>query len=221
MSEDGPHSTTRSVLNGHKQFMKRDGSGCWAGVRRLAIVTGLNKTTVARHRALAIRAGWLIVSARSPRSRFRVYLAAIPDGLTARNSGKARRSANIAALSELTGRLARRRLSASSRSSVQLGRTHCPLPPDKTLPLTKNRTLAPADLRQATADAQPFSSGVRDERTENASNRLRLLHWLRTDGMAERYCGCHDFLIKMTPRELQFPGYEAVIRGSDTRGRDG
>ena len=62
MSAAGPHPTTRLVLAGHRQFMKRDGSGCWAGVRRLAIVTGLDKSTVAKHRALAIGAGWLIVS---------------------------------------------------------------------------------------------------------------------------------------------------------------
>jgi hypothetical protein len=40
MSAAGPHPTTRLVLAGDRQFMKRDGSGCWAGVRRLAIVTG-------------------------------------------------------------------------------------------------------------------------------------------------------------------------------------
>jgi hypothetical protein len=79
MSEVGPDAITRLVLLGHWRFMNRHGTACWAGVRRLGIICGLDKSTVARHRVAAIKAGWLIASARSPRSRFRQHFAAVPD----------------------------------------------------------------------------------------------------------------------------------------------
>src|ERR1700678_2286083 len=145
MSAAGPHPTTRLVLTGHRQFMKRDGSGCWAGVRRLAVVTGLDKSTVAKHRALAIAAGWLIVSAWSPRSRFRTYLAAVPDAVPIPQTRRTQHSANVGRLSELAGQSSQSRLSASSVPTVRPGRTHCPMPPDKTLVLTNKRTLAQRD----------------------------------------------------------------------------
>ena len=60
MSRYGPAPTTRLVLYAHSLFMDRDGTHCWVGVRRLAKDTGLDKSTVAEHRAAAIAAGWLI-----------------------------------------------------------------------------------------------------------------------------------------------------------------
>jgi hypothetical protein len=56
MSNGGPPATTRLVLFAHSLFMDRDGSHCRVGVRRLADITGLDKTTVAQHRAAAIKA---------------------------------------------------------------------------------------------------------------------------------------------------------------------
>jgi len=60
MSRVGPATTTRLVLYAHSLFMNRDGTHCRVGVRRLAEVTGLDKSTVAEHRAVAISGGWLI-----------------------------------------------------------------------------------------------------------------------------------------------------------------
>jgi len=58
MNNGGPPATTRLVLFAHSLFMDRDGSHCRGGVRRLADITGLDKTTVAQHRAAAIKRGW-------------------------------------------------------------------------------------------------------------------------------------------------------------------
>ncbi len=216
MSAAGPHSTTRLVLSGHRQFMKRDGSGCWAGVRRLAIVTGLDKTTVAKHRALAIAAGWLIVSARSPSSRCRMYLAAVPDAVPIPQTRQTQKSAKFGRPSELTGQLSSSQLSAVNASTVRPGRTHCPTPPDKTLVLTNKRTLARRDARQVTSTATSSTSGgVRADHPLSAAELLR--RWLQTDGTAERFRGCHQLLINLAPPELRFQGYEEVIRGASNR----
>ncbi len=214
MSAAGPHPTTRLVLAGHRQFMKRDGSGCWAGVRRLAIVTGLDKSTVAKHRALAIAAGWLIVSARSPRSRFRTYLAAVPDAVSVPQTHRTRNSARVGGLSEQTGQSSQPRLSGFSGSTVRPGRTHCPTPPDKTLVLTDKRTLAQQGTGPVTSSAHSSTGSDRADRPASAAELLR--RWLQTDGTAERFRGCHDLLINLTPRELRFQGYENVIRGGGT-----
>ncbi len=219
MSASGPHPTTRLVLAGHRQFMKRDGSGCWAGVRRLAIVTGLDKNTVAKHRSLAVAAGWLIVAGLPSSSRYRTYLAAIPEGLALPQSATAAAGTNTARVSELTGHSARAGLSTFSSSTVPPVHTHCLKPPDKTLVLTNNRTLppgAPAASTSPEADRLPgiarhFLGGASpDDGTEPLPDRLR--RWLRSDGMAERYRGCHDVLIGITPSELRFHGYEEIIR---------
>lgn len=178
MSAAGPHATTRLVLAGHRQFMKRDGSGCWAGVRRLAIVTGLDKSTVAKHRALAIAAGWLIVSAPSPRSRFRTYLTAIPDAVPIPEIRRTRNSASLGGLSEQTGQSSQPRLSGFGVSTVQPERTHSPTPPDRTLVLTNKRTLAERNVRPATAP-----SATDSERTNRPSTAAALLRrWLQING---------------------------------------
>lgn len=202
MSAAGPHSTTRLILSGHRQFMKRDGSGCWAGVRRLAIVCGVNKSTVAKHRALAIAAGWLIVSVRSPSSRCRMYLAAIPDAVPIPQTRRTQKSAKVGRLSELTGQSSSPRLSAFRASTVRPGRTHCPTPPDTTLVLTNNRTLAQRDARQATATATSSTSG--GARADHPLSAAELLgRWLQTDGTAERFRGCHQLLINCSSTSLR------------------
>jgi hypothetical protein len=81
MGPAGPAPITRLVLSAHVLFMDRDGGNCRVGVRRLAEVTGLNKSTVAEHRSHAIEAGWLIASSASRRSIKREFVAAIPDAI--------------------------------------------------------------------------------------------------------------------------------------------
>ncbi len=209
LSAAGPHPTTRLVLAGHRQFMKRDGSGCWAGVRRLAIVTGLDKSTVAKHRALAIAAGWLIVSARSARSRYRTYLAAVPDEVPIPQSRRTQLAANVSRLSEQTGQLSRPRLSGFSTSTVRPGRTHCPTPPDTTLVLTDKRTLALKAVSGATTAALPPAHGKGADCPSTAAEQLR--RWLQTDSTAERFRS-YKLLVNLTPLEFRFDGYEEIIR---------
>ena len=61
LGPDGPPSPiTRFVLSGYMRFMNRDGQRCWPGVRRVSLVTRLNKDTVSRHLARALAAGWLV-----------------------------------------------------------------------------------------------------------------------------------------------------------------
>ena len=219
MSASGPHPTTRLVLTGHRQFMRRDGSGCWAGVRRLAIVTGLDKNTVAKHRSLAIAAGWLIVSGPPSNSRYRTYLAAIPEGIAIQQPAREAARTDTARLSESTGHSAPTRLSTFASATVPPIHTHCLKPRDKTLVLTNNRTPPPDAPAVSTSSGAGRLAGITPhlsgsdptgDGTESLPDRLR--RWLRTDGMAERYQGCYDVLIGITPTELRFQGYEEVIR---------
>lgn len=45
LSDAGPPSGIRLVLLGMALFMDADGDGCFLGVRRLARITGFDKTT--------------------------------------------------------------------------------------------------------------------------------------------------------------------------------
>jgi excisionase family DNA binding protein len=219
MSASGPHPTTRLVLAGHRQFMKRDGSGCWAGVRRLAIVTGLDKNTVAKHRSLALAAGWLIVAGQPSSLRYRTYLAAVPEGLAIPQPAREAARTNTPRLSESTGHSAPARLSTFASATVPPIHTDRLKPRDKTLVLTNNRTLPPDASVVSTSPGAGCLAGITPhlsggaptgDGTEALVDRLR--RWLRTDGMAERYQGCYDVLIGITPTELRFQGYKEVIR---------
>lgn len=77
---------TRLVLDAHILYMNRDGGNCFVGVRRLAINTGLDKSTVAEHRALAIKLGWLMTSPVSRYSRSREVMTSVPDDLPTERS---------------------------------------------------------------------------------------------------------------------------------------
>jgi hypothetical protein len=219
MSADGPHPTTRLVLLGHWQFMNRDGTGCWAGVRRLGIATGLDKSTVAKHRALAITAGWLIASKQSAQARFRHYLAAVPDQVAIRQSGgntRSTRSENVRALSGRAGQSSQRSsppVSALTAQTVRPEEAQCPTSPDKPLVLPL-RPLTASGLTLAMSNSG--STGNVSAGTPGASRRLQ--HWLRTDGFAQRYRDSHDLVIAMTPSDCKFNGYEDIIRGRPGRG---
>jgi hypothetical protein len=116
MGRFGPSPITRLVLYAHSLHMDRDGSNCWVGVRHLAAVTGLDKSTVAEHRAAAIAGGWLIGS-KQPRGGPSTDLrAALPDGVKPENL----------AVSGDAGQAAKKpeSLSGMSRRSVRRGRTY-------------------------------------------------------------------------------------------------
>jgi hypothetical protein len=215
MSAAGPHPTTRLVLAGHRQFMKRDGSGCWAGVRRLAIVTGLDKSTVAKHRALAIAAGWLMVSAQSSRSRYRTYLAAVPNATPTVEPLRAQQPVNFTRLSEQPGQSPQQGLSDFSTSTVRAGRTDSPAPPDRTLVLTNTGTLAQQGTVEAPASTSSPPETAYADGPRSAAELL--LRWLQTDGKAESFRSSYKLMINLTPQELRFDGYEEIIRERTTR----
>lgn len=59
--------------------MHNNGRGCWAGVRHIAELTGMNKNSVGKYRKLAIELGWL-VRAPPDEARHRGELwASVPD----------------------------------------------------------------------------------------------------------------------------------------------
>ena len=64
LSPTGPKPVMRLVLDGHMRRMDHDGKGCWAGVRDLARITGLNKDTIAEHRALALAVNYPSLAAQ-------------------------------------------------------------------------------------------------------------------------------------------------------------
>jgi hypothetical protein len=140
MSPAGPCPITRLVLEGMSLFMDGSGAGCWAGVRCLAEITGLDKSTVAKHRSLAIADGWLIAADNRPRnSRYRKFSAAVPDGVPFHPSTKERDRKGHEKPSAQSGRfghLLHPSLSGHTTYRVRSGGTDCPTTPDK--PLTPN-----------------------------------------------------------------------------------
>ena len=82
LSKDGPTDReTRLTLVGHMRYMHGDGRGCWAGVRTIGETTYQNKTTVLKHRAKAISAGWLVPAPAGPAKYPGELWASIPDGI--------------------------------------------------------------------------------------------------------------------------------------------
>ena len=58
----GPDGIMRLVLDGHMRCMQSNGRGCWAGVRHMAELTKLNKSTISTWRREALVQGWLVLA---------------------------------------------------------------------------------------------------------------------------------------------------------------
>ncbi len=188
-------ATTRLVLFSHMRFMNREGGGCWVGVRRLAEAAGLDKGTVAKHRQVAILAGWLIASPHSRYSRSRSFEAAIPDELAADFSPNAK-GGLPSELAVQSNRHAARRLYGRSASSVRVDRTDRPVAPYKSFPTSQ-------DLQNRGAHG---SARVMEEAS------AELIAWLRSSDLGRRYAHDPDALDRLTPLTLRFSGYESVVR---------
>jgi hypothetical protein len=79
ISKDGPpEPLTRLVLLAMAMRMNDDGTCCFAGVRHLAQLTGLNKDTVARYRLKAVGHGFLIPPASCPSVARQEWLPCLP-----------------------------------------------------------------------------------------------------------------------------------------------
>jgi hypothetical protein len=225
MGPDGPPPITRLVLAGHVLFMDRDGSRCWVGVRRLAVVTGLNKETVAKHRAAALAAGWLMAGRQHKHSPVRQVYASLPDGLPmpeeASESGAAGHPSG--ALSSGAGQSPSRypQLSGGARqsgpksapqlygpndSTVRPERSNCPVGPD----VPPYISLSPLN-EGARFDGSPKISSPTTEEEIKAA-KLRLAAWLSINGRAQRFRDQLDTLVGLVPLANRFLGYQDFIR---------
>jgi hypothetical protein len=221
MSLAGPRPAIRLVLLGMAQFMDADGSSCFIGVRRLHDITGFDKTTVARHRRRAVDLGWLLRSDRSRRSRSDEFCAALPDGVAIYTPIRSRRSIvqdSIARLSahrgqSLSGKCGQSQnpLSAICTSSVRKLSSDCPHNAD--IPVLPVNT-----LKSATSDTSADLSMAPETESEGEElTRERLDVWIRSDNFAQVYHLSPELLVKLTPPNCRFPGYEALIREAATR----
>jgi hypothetical protein len=178
--------------------MDRDGSNCWVGVRHLAAVTGLDKSTVAEHRAAAIAGGWLIGS-KQPRGGPSTDLrAALPDGVNPENT----------AVSGDAGQAAKKpeSLSGLSPDPVRNEPPKCLARPDVPfIPISPFKSAR--ELIGQTGLQQRNSPGP----NENAEER-RLRERLARDPRISEYRHDPDALARMTPVEHRFRGYEDAIR---------
>ncbi len=238
MSCAGPSPITRLVLAGMSLFMvSQVGGCCWLSVRRLAEITGLDKGTVSNHRTLAVATGWLMVEANPRHRQSPKFLAAVPDGISIfQATGTSRRALPARSASVNGGKVFSLELSGGhvqsgspslSGGSVQLPkqlygfrvrtvrpeRTNCTSPPDQSyIPIN--------DLKKPASDALTASTiaGERKPASEEAA-RARLAVWIRTDAFVQRYLQHPKLLVKITPPDCRFPGYEALIQEAAERAR--
>jgi hypothetical protein len=221
MSPAGPRPAIRLVLLGMAQFVNSDGSSCFVGVRRLHDITGFDKTTVARHRKRAVELGWLLPSDRPRNSRSREFCAALPDGVTVYTPIRSRRSPVQVSIAQgsadrgqsLSGECgqSQKPLSAICTSSVRKLSSDCPRYAD--IPVLPVNT-----LKSATSDTSADSSMAPE--TESAGEEMtreRLDVWIRSDNFAQVYHLSPELLVKLTPPNCRFPGYEALIREAAKR----
>lgn len=196
-----PPATTRLVLFAHSLFMDREGSHCRVGVRRLADITGLDKTTVAQHRAAAIKLGWLIGS-KPPRGQGSGGIfAAAPDGVKGADSGTVSSDAGQAdagprEVSGLPGATVR-----SNPANRQGG------PDVPSLPLT------PLGSR-FDAIRKGGITYMRNPQITQANLKDHLRNWMRGDPTVAKYLPMRDAVAigKLTPERLRMCNYEEIIR---------
>jgi len=200
MSRHGPAPTTRLVPYAHSRFMNRDGTRCRVGVRRLAEDTGLDKSTVAQHRATAIQLGWLIAMKRRLGQGCGELLPAAPDAVVAEQD---------AVLSADSAHANRSQMSASGtdQSTVRIQTRKCPAAADRSsapIGLLTDRTEA---LRQSdyTKDGRPFVT------RETLKDRIR--EWMMRDPSVPKYLSIGDTesLKMLVPMNLRAFHYEEVI----------
>jgi hypothetical protein len=200
-------ATTTLTNAAHVLFMDRDGGNCRVGVRRLAEVTGLNKSTVAEHRSHAIELGWLIASSNSSRSVKREIVAAIPDTIATEHikklSGQTGQQVSGAAGQSQAN--SRQQLYGQDDSTVRFQPSNCPAPPDipliPLLPLRAPHSNVVAKVDHRGGDRLPLQT-----------LKMLLQKWIRNDERARKYRHDAATLALLVPPDFRFPGYEDVIR---------
>jgi hypothetical protein len=240
MSLAGPPPITRLVLEGMSLFMVTQSGGCcWLSVRRLGEISGLDKGTVSKHRTLAVAAGWLIAESNPRHRQCSKFFAAVPDGVSIFQPTGATRRAPAARPGSMVGgnplmlsselsvgrvQSAFHSLSAGSVQSpnklyglrvrtVRCEPTNCTSPPDQSyIPIN--------DLTKAPSDAFTASTFVSERKpAEEEAVRERLAVWIGSDGFAQVNHHIPELLVKLTPPNCRFPGYEALIQQATERTR--
>jgi len=198
MSRYGPAPTTRLVLYAHSLCMHRDGTHCWVGVRRLAAYTGLDKSTVAEHRAAAIAAGWLIGYKRPRGCPSTDLEAALPDHVPL----------DFPTLSGAAGQppADRAPLSGSSPRPVRIQPRERPANPD-----APSRPPLPFKNGSELSGLAGQAIGRITRSTPKSTDR-DLRRWLERDPRVADYRRDLEALVRMAPEDLRFRGYEEAIR---------
>ena len=233
MSPAGPPPITRLVLEGMSLFMiSQTGGCCWLSVRRLGEITGLDKGTVSIHRTQAVAAGWLIAEGNPRHRQCPKFFAAVPESVSIfQPTGTARRVVTAGSGSvvggnpplvsaELSGgrvQSAPHSLSGGSVQSpnrlyglrgptVRCERTNCTSPPDPSyIPIN--------NLKKTTSDGLTASTFAGESTpADDEAARERLGVWIRSDGFAQAHHDIPELLVKLTPPNCRFPGYEVLIQ---------
>jgi len=200
MSSRGPASTTRLVLYAHSRYMNRDGTRCRVGVRRLAVETGLNKSTVAQHRAAAIQQGWLIPMNRRPGQGCSELLPAAPDELTVNENGVASGDSGRSDTPNLNA-------SGTSKSVVRNHAENRPATPDRS-----SIPIKPIQMRLKTLRKRGIVRG-RNPLVTRKTIKEFLRDWMRRDPSVPKYLSIADTqsLKMLVPIPLRVFDYEQLI----------
>jgi hypothetical protein len=216
MSPLGPSRTTRFVLCGHMLFLHPRGDGCYASTRRLAEVTGLNKDTVAEHREIALRHGWLMRAPAAERIHACEVWTTLPDDVFAQVAGASGRSAYSQVAVDIRSQPAS--LSGSFPETVRFQPADCPAPPDislRDLNISKSHSDlgdmsdAPVDISRATYTT---ALGAGNESAVIERRRKDLLRWLVTDLRETREIDDLTALLSRIPGELRYEGHEDLVQ---------
>ena len=240
MSPAGPPAITRLVLEGMSLFMiSQSGGCCWLSVRRLGEISGLDKGTVSKHRTQAVAAGWLITGGNPRHRQCPKFFAAVPDGISifqptgAAWRALAARSGSVVGGNpplvspELSGGRVQsaphslsggsvqspNRLYALRARTVRCERTNCTSPPDPSY-------IHINDLKKPTPDgltASTFAGWSTPADDEAAREQLGV--WIRSDGFAQARHDIPELLVKLTPPNCRFPGYEVLIQEATEKTR--
>ena len=166
--------------------------------RHLATVTGLDKSTVAEHRAAAIAAGWLMGCKRPRGGPSTDLQAALPDGVPAESPTLSCRAGQAPANSPP--------LSGSSPRPVRVEPPERPAKPD-----APSRPLLPFKNGSELSGLAGQAIGRKTGSTPKSTD-VDLQRWLERDPRVADYRRDLEALVRMAPEGLRFRGYEEAIR---------
>jgi hypothetical protein len=190
----------RNAVPASSRYMNRDGTRCRVGVRRLADETGLNKSTVAQHRAAAIQQGWLIPMSRRPGQGCAELLPAAPDALAVNENGVVTGEAGQSDAPDLQA-------SGTSESTVRNHAENRPAIPDRS-----SIPIKPIQKRLETLRKRGIVQGRNPPVTRKTLQEY-LRDWMRRDPSVPKYLpiGDAETLKVLAPIPLRVFNYEELI----------